>query len=173
MDKCWSDFCKIISTLAVVITTIIALFASFRFWPNFIRQKRLENANGNSWKVLEQIDRAEKAIEELFLANRRRDPETQKQKQADVITALRALSTGLLALKGLTPDFSDQRDWLNQTIEFYSTLMEGEMVPSSASVDLLQKLGETPLDKDGPKFVKLEKLKRSVADIANLSHKGL
>lgn len=170
-----ADIATILSPLVYVFITV---FAWVKFWPDIIRQKRLENAKGNSWKVLGQIDDAEEAIRALFLANKEREcNERQNQKRADVIAALRSLSTGLLTLQGLTPDFSDQRDWFDQVFykyeELFLAVRGGEMDSSSASVDLLMKLGETPFSQEGPKFEKLEELKKSVAAIAGLYHTGL
>lgn len=170
-----------IANLLLVLT--IALSGWFYFWPRFIRQKRIENANENSWRVLKILDAAEEASISLFWAfNMRKSDEEQHLLQKNTITALKNLRTGFLVLKETTPEIKEHLNELDRILHAHQnrivTVKSNQRRPYSASIDLLgdlQLLGnlnEGPYTHKEPDLVKFEELRTLIASIAGLYHKN-
>ena len=160
--------------LALIVTIAGALF----YWPRFMRQKRLENANENAWRVLELLDDAEEPINSLFWAYKnRKDNSEQFTLQKNAILSLRRLLTGLFVLQKTTSQMQGHIDWLAAAIKAHQvrtrSIRNGNKAAHSGSTDLLDDLGIGSFSAEEPNFTKFEELRQLVASVAGLYHQNL
>lgn len=152
----------------------IALAGWFLFWPRLVKQKRVENANGNAWKTLDLLDVAEENINSLFwLYKEKKSDEEQYRAQKTTILSLKKLHTGLLILRSATPKIKKEARWLASVIKTQEArmiaLQKNEKSAFSVSTEFLKDLGMGSFAPEAPDFIQFEGLRMLIASIAGLS----
>lgn len=169
-----------------LLTVTVALSGWFYFWPRFIKQKRIENMNQNSWQVLKLIDTAEEACVSLFCAfNLRKTDEEQYYLQKKAVASLKNLYTGLLVLQKTTFEIVNFLEEINGVLQAHRirtaaikdnqqcsclTLTTMELLKN---LNLIENLKQGPCASKQPNLVRFEKLRTLVASVAGLYQRDL
>jgi hypothetical protein len=164
----WSSVAGSLSTIC------IALAGWFLFWPRFVKQKRLENNNGNAWKTLDLLDIAEENINDLFWLYQEKKPDEEQYRiQKTTILSLKKLHTGLLILQSTTPKIQKQAKGLASVIRAQEariiSLQKNEKSAHSVSAEFLKDLGIGSFSPNVPDFIQFEELRMLIASVAGLS----
>lgn len=169
----WSEIFSIGANIAAIIGVLLVLTGLPFFWQRFLRQKRIENANENSWKVLELLDVAEESINSLFWRFKASKPDGEQfEFQKNVFASVKKLRTGLMVLHGTAPGIADHLKWLESAIKAHEARMRAvrnnEMRAYRASIDLLEDLATGSYVSREPNLVKFEELRQLITSIAGL-----
>jgi hypothetical protein len=153
----WVDIFSIFSSLANLGLLGLGIYGIARFWPDYKRQKRIENNSAAAMNALFQLEDCEESLRQLFkITKLARSHESHLPAQNEAIANLRTLKNQLLLLK-TNPLIQEKLFWLQELIRKFHPRYE--MSPSFVSSSILSEIDARYHDEKELDLSKLEEIR--------------
>ena len=165
--KIYVDFCSILSSIANIGLLGLGIYGITVFWPNYKRQKRIENQGAAALNALFQLEEFEDSLLQLFkITKLARSHENHLPAQNDALTKLKTLRNRLLLLRR-DPSIKDKLFWLQELIKKFHPRYE--LVPSFVSSTILSEIDAIYHEKKELDLNKLEEIRVALVAIYEIS----
>lgn len=160
------DFFSIFASAANIGLFGLGIYGIKVFWPNYKRQKKIENNCTASMNALLQLEDCEKSLRQLFkITKLAHSHGSHLLAQNEVLANLRALKNRLLPLR-TNLLIKEQLFWLQGLIRKFHP--ESETVPSFVSSNILSEIDTTYHKEKELNLSKLEEIRTALVTIYEL-----
>lgn len=170
------QFTKIINTLmgcTNITITLVAIYGTFFLLPNFVKQKRIENASTGAKDALRSLMNLEEALKKFAFYLKINQPPTAsenkelREAEMEVSATLNTLRNNLLLLHE-NPDVQQLIAWIEKLLTI-SQENKKEHTRHFISPTLLNELDPRWTEKNTPDFSELERTRATLCAIYKIN----